>query len=395
MTSAEDGDNWGALLDDPDIRETGGEHNNEGVDFARYLAMSIVVEMERKNTVDYALLFEYLQDLAVLNSSQNPSAATLFQVKKKSRGSWSRAALCKRDSTGSRDDSAGAGNGRGKRLISRSLVGRSPLGKLHVCVEKLSDLAKTEGVFISNAGYDLKSSLGRVMDPYSRVSVPELHAPDLTYITRRLSSELGCQRPRCLDSLYIEQSKLAPPSMREAVRGQIDEMLTTQHPEMPSVSGRLQEWLLNIFSALSSPAGKVSCLRELVAKKGFTRSQFGEVLGKFSHVRGFTSTLETKIDGLKAEGFPARQADKLRNEAGRLWIRLVREPAVRESVHWAAAVSAANAARNLQTYRAELDFVVEAIRGQTQGVVQSGIQINAIALLAIVHVDQEPETTNT
>ncbi|WP_414158660.1 dsDNA nuclease domain-containing protein [Pseudomonas sp. BNK-45] len=91
-------DRWSAILNDPEINEIGGENNNEGVDYARYWAMALLVEMETKKTPDYVLLFEYLQDVAVLDKAEMPTAATLYQVKKKNKGNWSKSALTKKES---------------------------------------------------------------------------------------------------------------------------------------------------------------------------------------------------------------------------------------------------------------------------------------------------------
>ncbi|EWS52758.1 hypothetical protein X551_04457 [Methylibium sp. T29] len=78
MSTLTHSDRWAGLLADPDVREVGGEHTNEGIDYARFLAMALIVEMERQSLQDYALLFEYLQDIAILNSSTNPTRVTLL-----------------------------------------------------------------------------------------------------------------------------------------------------------------------------------------------------------------------------------------------------------------------------------------------------------------------------
>lgn len=55
-------------MPDPEITESGGEHANEGVDFARYWAISALLDKELAGEVDYAIVFEYLQDIAILDS---------------------------------------------------------------------------------------------------------------------------------------------------------------------------------------------------------------------------------------------------------------------------------------------------------------------------------------
>lgn len=73
-------DAWTTILDDPAIKEVGGEHNNEGVSFACYWAISLLIGLEKQNKTDYAIIFEYLQDIAVIDSRSAPTKADLYQV---------------------------------------------------------------------------------------------------------------------------------------------------------------------------------------------------------------------------------------------------------------------------------------------------------------------------
>lgn len=59
-----------------------------GVDFARYWAMYQVVALECAKRDDYALLIEYIHDVAFFDSSSKPTSAHLFQLKKKDRREW-------------------------------------------------------------------------------------------------------------------------------------------------------------------------------------------------------------------------------------------------------------------------------------------------------------------
>lgn len=406
MSSSAATDSWTTLLDDPDICEVGGEHTNDGVDYARFLAMVLLVEMEKAELPDYALLFEYLQDIAIVDSSSAPTKATLLQVKKKGKGNWTKALLCKNEATESGSGVAGekgqdsslTGEENGasapaKKKHSPQLGARSPLGKLYLCVEKLSAIIETEGVFISNAGSDLKGASGSAVPAYSRSTLQHLHSEDLEYIRTKLCSELKQATLTHLSRLAVEQSRVIPASMRETVRGLLDEMLTEKYPGLPSVSGQLQEKLLAAFSACSGPPGAVNSLQDLFAKKGFTRSTFTALVSQFASMRTAASHLDLVIGGLKSEGMAYRAADKLRAEAGRLQIQLVREPQTKEMLLWDVAVAAAQNCVELDEYKPALDSITAELKAQAVARAHGPTndrEAQAVALLALIYVNQEP-----
>lgn len=383
-------DHWSAILSDPEINEIGGEHNNEGVDYARYWAMALLVEMETKKTPDYVLLFEYLQDVAVLDKAATPTTATLYQVKKKIKGNWSKSALTKKESPPKADLTSADESGVAKTPASKKLAGRSPLGKLHLCVEKLSSIASVHGVFVSNAGYDLNDASGTPIHSNSRCSLSALHADDLDYMKTKLVRELKGGSVAHLTALSIEQSIVSPSSMRETVRGLIDELLSSKYPTLPSVSGRIQESLLELFSAGSGPkTGKT--LSELIAKKGFTRDAFCELIEKYAKTKPFATALDTVIGSLKIEGMPPRAADKLHVEANRLQIQMVNSPQTKEVVCWDAALSSAAYNSSIAEYRGLLDAVQDSISAElkSRGDTLPSITVLAAALLAVIYVDQQ------
>lgn len=407
MTSALLQDHWAALLDDADISEVGGEHTNEGVDYARYLAMALLVEMENAGLTDYALVFEYLQDIAIIESPANPTRATLVQVKKKSKGAWSKAALCKKESSLAEGASKSSQSesepttsvvaSTPKKSQSKKLGARSPLGKLYLCVEKLSPVVTTEGVFLSHAGYDLKTSSMSDLPPYSKFNLQHLHADDLDYIKKKLCVELKQSSLSHLAKLAVEQSKIIPAAMRETIRGMLDELLLKKYPMLPNVSGQLQEKLFAAFSACSNPKGSISSLGDVLAKKGFSGKEFGALIQDFVATKSSTAHLDIVIDDLKKEGEPTRAAERLRNEANRFQIQLLREPQTKDLILWDIAVEAVKTNSGLNGYKELLYVVSEKIKAEAmrRSHQTTELENRALALLAIIHVDQQSPSSGS
>lgn len=406
MTSVLLQDHWAALLEDTDISEVGGEHTNEGVDYARYLAMALLVEMEKAGLTDYALVFEYLQDIAIIESPANPTRATLVQVKKKSKGAWSKAALCKKESSppeGSPEssqselDPTSSVADTPKKKQFKKLGARSPLGKLYLCVEKLSPVVTTEGVFLSHAGYDLKTNTMSDLPAYSKINLQHLHADDLDYIKKKLCAELKQSSLSHLAKLAVEQSKIIPAAMRETIRGMLDELLLKKYPMLPNVSGQLQEKLFAAFSACSGPKGSISSFAEVLAKKSFSGKEFEALIQAFVATKSSTSHLDIVIDDLKKEGEPPRAAERLRNEANRFQIQLLREPQTKDLILWDIAVKAAKANSDLNGYKELLYVVSEEIKAEAmrRNHQTTELEDRALALLAIIYVDQQPPSSGS
>ena len=400
MSSVSKLDPWAELLDDQSIAEVGGEHTNDGIEYAKFLAMALLVRMEEANQSNYAFVFEYLQDIALIDCPEHPTKATLIQVKKLSRGQWTKAKLCRKESAivqvetdmiSSTDSDEDASESVPIKTASNKLEARSPLGKLYLCVEKLSKIVTTEGIFVSNAGNDLRGPKN-LIPVHTKASLEILHDEDVEYIRKKLSAELNQTSLIHLPKLSVEHSTLIPASMRETVRGLLDKLLTDKYPTLPSVSGQLQEKLLAAFSACSGPAGSLTSLETVLAKKGFTGAAFGLLVQQFASMRSASTQLDNVIDGLKSEGMPARAADRLRSEASRLQILLVRAPQTKEVLLWDIAVKVARQVQEKNTYTPALNEIRNELLAQALARAHgptSEREADALALLAIIYVDQE------
>lgn len=190
--------------------------------------------------------------------------------------------------------------------------------------------------------------------------------------------------------------------MRETVQGMAAELLATEHPSMANVSGRLVEKLLREFSTISGPRGSMALLADVVAKKGFTRSQFTALLTQLSKVRPITQAIDDIIGDLKAEGVPARTAERIRQEAVRLHTEMARRPECKDALHWKTAVQEARKHQTEESYFKLVDVIVGAVKSEYSQIRQDALELStlrALALLAINHVDEElasssPESQN-
>jgi hypothetical protein len=377
-----------SFLSDKEVSETGGSHADVGVDFCRYWAISAVLALEEAGAQDYAIIFQYLQDVMVIESATAPTKAELYQVKKKDKGLWRRSELCRRSRTKSK-----LGNRRG------TLKGRSILGKLYLAVEKVSPNLTVKGTFLSNAPCDVKTSTGECVPSHARTSIAELLGAERDQIESKIAKELGRNRPlEHLKALHIEQTRVPPGAMRECVQGMADDFLARNHPQASNISGRMVERMLQAFSNASGLRPGLESLDDIIRWKGYTRRQFTCLLAELFKIRPFLDDLDSALSGLKSEGMAPRLADQLRREAVRIKTVMMRQPETQQEYQWSAAIGAARSNQHCGSYSRWLQATSRAIQEEarkTGGRVLRDDDCAAVALLAMNHVDEEPATPHS
>ncbi len=384
------------ILADAEVRETGGEEGNEGVDFARYWAVSALIEKELEGSDNYVILFEFLQDVAILDSALDPKSVLLYQVKKRARGEWSRSDLCKKRRRDSGELNVKGKNLNAARAKSKRLAASSPLGKLYRSVVKLCDLWPTTGVFVSNAAMNVRLRNGDLVPTHSTVALSELQTGDLSHIENRIAKELGETPPlQHCRRLRLEQTRVSPAAMRETVRGLAHDFLSKRAPQSTHASGQLVERLINAFSDRSRHVPTLRLPEDVIRHKGFRRSEFVAILAEISSILPVQTRIENVLAGLVHENYlGSRAASQIRNAAYQIATLLVAQPSTKETYFWDVAIATARQVSELDQY----STVVETIRGQLANASEQNRQpplrseeITSIAILAIIHVD-EPAT---
>ena len=132
-----------------ELAETGGGHNQKGVDFQRAWALSRMFELEESGAKDFLILFEAVQDVAELDSETAPSSIRIYQVKKKDRGEWDWSHLTRLPAPAKKS----------RKNKTTDEIKNSPIGKLYSAVVAFKNL-KSSGAFLSNTGCNLPLANG-------------------------------------------------------------------------------------------------------------------------------------------------------------------------------------------------------------------------------------------
>jgi hypothetical protein len=140
-----------SIANDKSLSETGGGHNQKGIEFQRNWALIRMFELEATNQADFLFLFEAVQDIAILDSSLTPTKIEICQVKKKDRNEWTWGGLTSLHTPKPGKESK-------KKKTPNDVTG-SPIGKLYAAFRAFKLLPVTAR-FVSNAGCDLAMADG-------------------------------------------------------------------------------------------------------------------------------------------------------------------------------------------------------------------------------------------
>jgi hypothetical protein len=77
-------------------RETSGPRSANRFDFQKSWALCRLLELHQSGQ-DYLIVFDYHDDVLVLDSATDPNRIDFYQIKTKQNGHWTRSALVARD----------------------------------------------------------------------------------------------------------------------------------------------------------------------------------------------------------------------------------------------------------------------------------------------------------
>lgn len=299
-----------------DLKETGGAHNQKGVDFQRHWALMRIFQLEDSHPEDFLFLFEVIQDVAEFDSSVSPSSVTLYQVKKKDRNEWEWQGLTNLPSPKTK---------KGKPLspedLSKTMV--SPIGKLYATVIAFASL-ESHGRFISNAGCNLPLLDGgnaATSVPCSLNSLdPAFHA--LLKDGLQTLHKTGMPIPD-LDRIWVERVALHPDNLAHTLIGQVAEFLQKRSPRHTGQAKSLVDSLMATIGPLGAKTDKCLTFHEVKKRHGFTRKELIGALGQLESIPDVIEYLDMWIGKLSIEGMAFTDLTAIKASASAYYTRQV------------------------------------------------------------------------
>jgi Cap4 dsDNA endonuclease len=294
----------------PEYAEVGGGHNQKGIEFQRHWGLMRMFELAEAGQTDFLMLFEAIQDIAVLDSATSPTAIAIYQVKKKDRKEWAWSEL-----TGLHAPSAKA-----KPLDG---VKSSPIGKLYETVNAFSTLASS-GRFLSNAGCDVPLASGQNAALFTAAPLSALADAQRELLTSGLSTlHLGNGSAPDLSKIFFERTDLPVNSPGPHVVGIAHGFLAKRSPRHAGQAQSLVESLLTKIAPLGARTEPCADFDEVKARHGYSLAEFSAALGELEKIPDVIELLTMWATKLSSEGMDFLELTRIQVAAASIYQRQV------------------------------------------------------------------------
>jgi hypothetical protein len=306
-----------------DLSEVGGAHNQKGIDFQRCWAVMRMFELEQSGAKDFLLLFEAIQDVAILDSGDSPTSICIYQIKKKDRKEWA---------WGDLTDLHAPSNPLGKppKVLAKVAIAKplsaikgSPLGKLYATVRAFKKL-NSAGRFVSNAGCDLPLANGGNAATSLPVALSTLSQAQFDLLTKGLETfhDAGEKLPD-LSRIHLERVVLPVDDPSTHVVGIVHKFLDQRSPRHAGQARSLVDSLLAKIGPLGSKTDSYKDFAELRKQRGYCKSEFVDALASLETIPDQTAQLETWLTQLQSEGMGFMEIASIRSHAAAIFRRQV------------------------------------------------------------------------
>lgn len=235
------------LLNVPE-RENGGRTAYDRFDFQTAWGISKVIDLHQSGT-NYAVGFEFHDDLVELDDADAPTAAVFYQMKSLESGHWTLSRILDRPVAG-----------KTKQTLKSSIAG------------KMFDHIKRFGGVVGKLVMVSNQPLSEMGAKYEEVPLATLDAADVTKFVTAMKLECrGFKEADHLAFFYYEQCRLGLGSYEEAVFGQVGMLLHDRNIDAKPIPFALH--LVNEGRRRSKKLAQIKDFEELKRSKFMTRQQ--------------------------------------------------------------------------------------------------------------------------
>lgn len=325
------------LFHDFDGDETGGRHAIKGFSFQVWLAVLEALRAHRKPG-DYAVVLEWQQDIALLNSSVAPTTVRFVQLKKnESTLKWTLPSLLAPEKP--KDDAANdpaahgqaasatapaAAKGKTSKRPKPKQAKPSILAKLYHHRRRFSDLTKAGLVFASDASFEIPKVTGGTL-MVSNISLSALPDAAKKDVEARLRAQLDVPVEESIDlddfQLLVTDCPAIDP--HKFVAGECAEMQLATGLELSGKATLLAVLVIASYVNLRAASTRhAKNFSELLAR-AITRADVAEYLAAANDQAIPTSDhVQSVITRFNAELAPPAVVRQMRREMARACVQI-------------------------------------------------------------------------
>jgi hypothetical protein len=320
--------------------EIGGQHASRGFNFQVWHAVLEALKAY-KTGEDYAVVLEWQQDVAVLNSSTAPTAVRFVQLKKNETAThWKLNNLIapeKCDDQPTSNDAAAEASPSSAALPHadgtpakkpRKIKPKTPkpsfLAKLYAHRRRFKDLAKSRLEFASNAKYEIHNGVGTTT-MLSSIELMALDSKVREDLEEKVRAQLGVPAEEPIDfsdfGLFVSECPIADP--HKHVAGELAEMQIGSELQLSGAATILA--VLVIASYVHQRAGVTRFAKNLqeLLERAVTRSDIDTYLVAANDARISTEEqVQEVISRLNAELAPFSMVSRMKRELLRACVEI-------------------------------------------------------------------------
>lgn len=240
-------------------REKSGSTSASRFDFQKDWSICKLIESQ-KTSKDYVVIFDWHEDLIIMDSEHDPQKVSFYQIKGKSSGNWTLKKMM--ESKTAKD---------GSSLLSI-------IGKLYDCKSKF-DLETTSLNFVSNARFSVGLADKSDSKAKNEICILELSDKDKATLTAKIKSEHKLTtEPTYEEITFLKVLDLSLDGSKTHTQGKIADFLESLKPggkfNVPSV----YRMLFDEVRRRTNYNTDVIAYQDLLANKAIGKSQFEKII---------------------------------------------------------------------------------------------------------------------
>ena len=320
------------LFHDFEGDEIGGRHAIKGFSFQVWLAVLEALRAHRKPD-DYAVVLEWQQDIALLNSSTAPTTVRFVQLKKnESTLKWTLPSLLV---VGNAEDDDAAvdtqddavvtpATGKGKTSKKPKKPKPSILAKLYVHRRRFAGLTKAGLVFASDAPFEVPKAAGGT-SMVSGIPLNTLPVPARNNIEKKIRAQLDVPAGETIDlddfELLVTDCPVVDP--HKFVAGECAEMQLATGLELSGKATMLAVLVIASYVNLRAASTRHAKNFNELLQRAVTRAEVTGYLAAANDQAVPTSDhVQSVIDRLNAEIAPPAVVRQMRREMARACVQI-------------------------------------------------------------------------
>ncbi len=284
-----------AILDAAQPREISGSLTAARYDYQSNVAILKLIELHQTGS-DFRMLFDFHDDIVILNSATTPTEIRLLQVKSKDNGSWKITAICKK-----------SGQQPPTSYASRMYAHMDVFGE-----------AVSETGFVTNASFSFKLSDGTITSSAADdVLGTELSAIETSKLEAAIVADgVGPDMPPWLQRLAFRRLSLGLQQQRPQVVGHLQLLLESCGATTDVKTSAVYDSLHAAITAKSTCAVENLNFHDVCSRKSITKDELVRLLEQaVSRRRGVLQEWQIIASDLQAAGHLSIQQVRIRTSA--------------------------------------------------------------------------------